>query len=74
MNSLLELTLVDHDGCQTGPVLLNVDDIESVKPAYGGTYRTEIGSLIRTRSGDNHTVSASVKTLAGVLRKAIENQ
>jgi hypothetical protein len=69
--TMLDLKLVeDIAGRHIGHVLITWTDVESVRTAHGkGRYRnTEIGSIIRTRSGDTHYVAERV----GFIRTALD--
>ncbi|OBJ19881.1 hypothetical protein [Mycobacterium sp. 1245801.1] len=70
--TMLDLTLVeDIAGRHIGRVLLTWTDIESVRTVHGlGRYRkTEIGSMIRTRSGDTHFVAERVDFIKAAMDK-----
>lgn len=70
--TMLDLKLVDDiAGQPLGEVLIACRDVESVRTAWGKGrfYRRQIGSIIRTRSGDTHYVAECVADL----RRAIDH-
>lgn len=73
---MLELQPIDHRGCRRdGPVLVNVNDIESVQPAVGDShYDPVVGSTVRTRSGDTHRVAEPVKKIKSLLDIAMRGE
>lgn len=69
--AMLDLTLVeDIAGQPIGQVLITWTDVESVRTACGKGrhYKRQIGSIIRTRSGDTHYVAERV----GVVKRALD--
>lgn len=71
MNPIAELTLTNRDSAEVGPLLLALDSIESAKPAVDWGDKVN-GSIIRTRSGDTHHVSAKVAGIKKLLLTAME--
>ncbi|PJE24746.1 MAG: hypothetical protein CK431_04420 [Mycobacterium sp.] len=71
MSPYLDLQLTNATGRgRLGPLLVAVEDIESVRPAY---HRVEvIGSLIRTRSGETHCVVERVNVIRKLMLQIME--
>ena len=68
MTAWLELQLTSR-GRHLGKPLLNPADIESVRPAYHRI--DEIGSLIRTRSGETHCVAERVNKIKQLMQRIL---
>lgn len=74
--TMLELHAIDVRQRPQGLVLINVADVESIRRAVGTgrDYGVTIGSIVRTRSGDEHIVNETVGAVKKILQHAAEGE